>query len=131
MKEQRNLEELKQLQDIERQVITAVHLFENATQLWTKLEEDQKIQKWDKEEERISIAIQDIKKRQKTMSIIEHIKGAHYMKKLQAELTNAQTQKKECQAQIEPYQEWVACWLWSLIIFLIYRSFTFSRVYTP
>jgi hypothetical protein len=23
------------------------------------------------------------------------------------------------------------CWLWSLIIFLIQRSFTFSRVYTP
>jgi hypothetical protein len=51
-------------------------LFENATQLWTKLEEDQKVQKWDKEEERISTAIQDLKQRQKTMSITERIKGA-------------------------------------------------------
>jgi hypothetical protein len=25
----------------------------------------------------------------------------------------------------------IDCWLWSLIIFLIQRSFTFSRVYTP
>jgi hypothetical protein len=34
-----------------------------------------------------------------------------------------------------PIQIWiknvVKCWLWSLIIFLIQRSFTFSRVYTP
>jgi predicted nucleic acid-binding Zn-ribbon protein len=83
-------------------------LFENATQLWTKLEEDQKVQKWDKEEERISTAIQDLKQRQKTMSITERIKGAQDMKKLQAELTIAQTQKKEHQAQMEPFQEWVA-----------------------
>jgi peptidoglycan hydrolase CwlO-like protein len=30
------------------------------------------------------------------------------MKKLQAELTTAQTQKQEWQAQMEPLQEWVA-----------------------
>jgi peptidoglycan hydrolase CwlO-like protein len=30
------------------------------------------------------------------------------MKKLQAELTTAQTQKQERQAQMEPLQEWVA-----------------------
>jgi predicted nucleic acid-binding Zn-ribbon protein len=73
-----------------------------------KLEEDQQVQQWDKEEERISTAIQDLKQRQKTMSITEHIKGAQDMKKLQAELTTAQTQKKEHQAQMEPLQERVA-----------------------
>jgi predicted nucleic acid-binding Zn-ribbon protein len=83
-------------------------LFDKAAQLWTKLEEDQQVQRWDKEEERISATIQDLKQRQKTMSITEHVKGAQDMKKLQAELTTAQTQKKECQAQMEPLQEWVA-----------------------
>jgi hypothetical protein len=57
-------------------------LFENAEQLWTKLEEDQKVQKWDKEEERIRAAIQDLKQRKKTMTITERIKGTHDLKKL-------------------------------------------------
>jgi hypothetical protein len=61
-------------------------LFEKEAQLWTKLEEDQQVQQWDQEEERISAAIQDLKQRQKTMSIMEHVKGAQDMKKLQAEL---------------------------------------------
>jgi hypothetical protein len=39
------------------------------------------------------------------MSITKHIKGVQDMKKLQAELTIAQTQKKEHQAQMEPFQE--------------------------
>jgi hypothetical protein len=51
-------------------------LFENAAQLWKKLEEDQQVQIWDKEEERISIASQDLKQRKKTMSITKHSKGA-------------------------------------------------------
>jgi hypothetical protein len=51
-------------------------LFEKATQLWTKLEEDQQVQQWDQEEERISATIQDLKQRQKTMSITERVKGA-------------------------------------------------------
>jgi chromosome segregation ATPase len=83
-------------------------LFDKATQLWTKLEEDQQVQRWDKEEERISTTIQDLKQRQKTMPITEHVKGAQDMKKLQAELTTVQTLKKECQAQMEPLQERVA-----------------------
>jgi predicted nucleic acid-binding Zn-ribbon protein len=80
-------------------------LFEKATQLWMKLEEDQQVQQWDQEGERISATIQDLKQRQKTMSITERVKGAQDMKKLQAELITAQTQKKECQAQMEPLQE--------------------------
>jgi hypothetical protein len=37
-------------------------------------------------EERISEMIQDLKERQKTMSITEHLKGMQDMKKLQEEL---------------------------------------------
>jgi predicted nucleic acid-binding Zn-ribbon protein len=80
-------------------------LFEKAAQLWTKLEEDQQVQQWDREGERISATIQDLKQRQKTMSIMERVKRAQDMKKLQAELTVAQTHKKERRAQMEPLQE--------------------------
>jgi hypothetical protein len=47
-----------------------------------KLEEDQQVQRWDKEEERISADIQDLKQRHKTMSITERVKGVQDMKKL-------------------------------------------------
>jgi uncharacterized coiled-coil DUF342 family protein len=70
-----------------------------------KLEEDQQVQQWDQEEERISATIQDLKQRQRMMSIMECVKGAQDMKKMQAELIAMQTQKKERQAQMEPLQE--------------------------
>jgi hypothetical protein len=57
-------------------------LFDKASQLWTKLEEDQQGQRWDKEEERISEVIQDLKQRQNTMSIKERVKRAQDMKKV-------------------------------------------------
>jgi hypothetical protein len=57
-------------------------LFDKASQLLTKLEEDKQVQRWDKEEERISTSIKDLKQRQKTMPITEHVKGAQDMKKL-------------------------------------------------
>jgi hypothetical protein len=68
-------------------------LFDKETQLWNKLEEDQQVQKWDKEEERINAVIQDLKQRHKTMEIIECVKGTQEMKRLKAELRTAQTQK--------------------------------------
>jgi hypothetical protein len=81
-------------------------LFDKATQLWTKLEEDQQVQQWDQEEEKISATIQDLKQRQKMMQITECLKGVQDMKKLQEELIAMQTQKKDRQAQMEPLQEW-------------------------
>jgi ribosomal protein S2 len=72
-----------------------VDLFERVTQLWTTLEEDEQVQHWDQEEENISASIQDLKQRQKTMKITEHLKGVQDMKKLQAELVVVQTQKKD------------------------------------
>jgi hypothetical protein len=108
VREQRKQEATEQLQEIDQQVRATTDLFEEATQLWTKLEEDQQVQQWDKEEERISTTIQDLKQRQKTMAITERVKGAQDMKKLQAELTTVQTWKKERQAQMEPLQERVA-----------------------
>jgi hypothetical protein len=82
VKEERKQEATTQLQEIEQQVSTATDLFDKAAQLWTKLEEDQQVQKWDKEEERINAAIQDLKQRQKTMPITERVKGMQDMKKL-------------------------------------------------
>jgi hypothetical protein len=49
-------------------------LFDKETQLWTKLEEDQQVQWWDKEEERIRASIKGLKRRQNTISITQHVK---------------------------------------------------------
>jgi hypothetical protein len=60
---------------MERQVYIVADLFEKETQLWTKLEEDEQVQQWDQKEERVSVVVQDLKQRQKIMSITEHVKG--------------------------------------------------------
>jgi cell fate (sporulation/competence/biofilm development) regulator YmcA (YheA/YmcA/DUF963 family) len=67
---------------MEKQASAVEELFNRATQLWTMLEEDEQVQQWDQEEERLSTTIQDLKQRQKTMSITEHLKGTQDMKKL-------------------------------------------------
>jgi hypothetical protein len=84
MKEQRKQEATTQLQEIEQQVSTTTNLFDKATQLWTRLEEDPQVQRWNKEEERINAAIQELKQKQKTIPIPERVKGTQEMKKLQA-----------------------------------------------
>jgi hypothetical protein len=50
-----------QLQEIEQQVSIVAEVFDKASQLWTRLDEDPQVQQWDKEEERINAAIQDLK----------------------------------------------------------------------
>jgi hypothetical protein len=80
-------------------------LFDDATHLWKNIEEDQQVQKWDKEEETIREPFQDLKQRKKTITIMERVKGVHDMKKLQVELTTVQMQKKERRAQMKPLQE--------------------------
>jgi hypothetical protein len=50
------------------------------------LEEDEEVQQCDQEEERFNEAIQELKQRQKTMSISKRLKGTQDMKKLQTDL---------------------------------------------
>jgi hypothetical protein len=68
-------------------------------QLWTMLEEDEQVQQWDQEEERLSATIQELKNRHKTMSITEHLKGNQDLKKLQEDLKATQRQKQERQVK--------------------------------
>jgi hypothetical protein len=72
--------------------------FNKATQIWTILEEDEKVQQWDQKEERINTAIQELKQQKKTMRITECLKGTQEMKNLQTELKTMQTKKQERQA---------------------------------
>jgi chromosome segregation ATPase len=108
VKEQRRQATTTQIQEMEKQVSTTADLLDKAAQLWTRLEEDPQVQRWDKEEERINAAIQELKQRKNTIPIPERVKGTQELKKMQAELITAQTQKQERQAQIEPLQERVA-----------------------
>jgi hypothetical protein len=70
-------------------------LFDRSTQLWTTLEEDERVQQWDQEEGKISTPIQDLKQRQRMMSINECLNGTKDLKKLQSKLITAQTQSQE------------------------------------
>jgi hypothetical protein len=80
--EKRKAEAALQLVELEKQANTTIELFERTMQLWTTLEEDKKVQRWDQEEERMCAEIQDLKQRQKTMSITNRLKGTHEMKRL-------------------------------------------------
>jgi hypothetical protein len=71
---------------MEKEARAVEELFDRFVQLWTIFEEDKKVQKWDQEEETNIPAIQELKQRQKKMSIIECLKGTQDMKKLQTEL---------------------------------------------
>jgi cell fate (sporulation/competence/biofilm development) regulator YlbF (YheA/YmcA/DUF963 family) len=75
VKEQRKQEATMQLQEIEQQVSTTADLFDTTTQLWMKLEEDQQVQQWEKEEERINAVIQELNQKHKTIPITKRIKG--------------------------------------------------------
>jgi hypothetical protein len=98
VKEQRKYEVLGQMDEMDKQVSVAVGLFDRKAQLWTTLEEDEQVQLWDQDEDRVGTTIQDLKQRHKTMSITERLKGTQDMKKLQEELKPVQTQKQEIQA---------------------------------
>jgi uncharacterized protein YdcH (DUF465 family) len=54
-------------------------LFNKTAQLWTMLEEDDMIQQLDQQEEGINNTIQEMKKRENSMSITECVKGAQEM----------------------------------------------------
>jgi hypothetical protein len=71
-------------------------------QIWTSLEEDEKFQQLDQQEEQVNAAMQDLKHRQKAMSITERLKGTQEMKNMQMELKTAQTNKHARQAQLDP-----------------------------
>ena len=80
-------------------------MFDRTTQLLTALEEDEQVQQWNQEEERISVEIQDLKQRKKTMVITDHLKGTQDMKRLWFDLRTTQVHKQERQAHMEPLQE--------------------------
>jgi hypothetical protein len=93
VKEKRKQEARAQLQEMEQQVSTAVELVDKVAQIWTRLEEEPQVQRWDKEEERINAMIQELKQRQKTIPIPKRFKGTQEMNKMQAELITVKTQK--------------------------------------
>jgi hypothetical protein len=80
-------------------------LYNSTMQMWTKLQEDEKIQELDQKEGNINTAVQDLKHKHKNMAILDRMKSAQEMKNLQAELKSIQMEKQLRQAQLEPLQE--------------------------
>ena len=103
--EQKNQEDAFQIGDMEKQVNTVSKLFDGAMHLQTVLKEEEKVQQWDQEEERESTSIQQLRKKKKTMSFTECLKGNMDLKKLQVELKVVQIEKQERQEEVEPLQE--------------------------
>jgi hypothetical protein len=46
---------------MEKEAREVEELFDRTTQIWTILEEDEKVQQWDQQEERINASIQELK----------------------------------------------------------------------
>jgi hypothetical protein len=83
---------------MEKEAREVAKLFDRTAQIWTILEEDEKVQQWDQQEDKISASIQELNKQQKTMSIMELLKGTQEMKTLQTELNIVHMNKQERQA---------------------------------
>jgi hypothetical protein len=90
---------------MQKEAEKVTQLFDKTAQLWTMLEEDDRVQQLDQQEEVINTAIQELKQRKNSMSITERVKGAQEMKTLQEELKTAQNNKQARLAQLEPLQE--------------------------
>jgi hypothetical protein len=56
---------------MQKEVEKVIQLFDKIAQLWTMLEEDDRIHQLDQQEEAINIAIQELKQRKNSMRIIE------------------------------------------------------------
>jgi hypothetical protein len=80
-------------------------LLEKSGQLWTQLLEDGSLQDLQGREDKVHAVMEDLKQRQKTMSLPEKIKTTAEMKSLQAEEKVVQAQKIARQAQLEPLQD--------------------------
>jgi hypothetical protein len=61
VQEQREQQSALQIVEMEKEAREVEELFDRTTQIWTILEEDEKVQQWDQEEERINVAIQELK----------------------------------------------------------------------
>jgi hypothetical protein len=80
-------------------------MLEKSAQLWTQLQEDESLQEMQGKEDRVHVAMADLKQRQKMMSLPEKIKRTVEMKSLQSEEKEVQVEKIARQAQLEPLQE--------------------------
>ena len=94
-----------QVEVIQKEAEKVTQLFDKTAQLWTMLEEDDRVQKLDQEEEEINTTIQEIKLRQKSMSITEWLKGAQEMRTMQTGLKTVQNNKQARKPQLEALQE--------------------------
>lgn len=59
-----------------------IELYERTKQLWTSLAEDERLQKMEQREEKMNVAIQDLKEQQKTMAIPLRMRVMKEMKNL-------------------------------------------------
>jgi plasmid maintenance system antidote protein VapI len=57
-------------------------LYDRSMQLWTNLQEDEKLQQLEQKEEGVNTTVQELKKRKKAMNISDRLKSAQELKNL-------------------------------------------------
>jgi hypothetical protein len=105
VRDQREQETNAHIDSIAQEAKVVEEFYDKTAQMWTNMEEDEKIQQLDQKQEKITPDIQDLKQQQKAMAILERMRSAQDMKNLQAELKVAPTNKQARQAQLEPLQQ--------------------------
>jgi hypothetical protein len=82
-----------------------IELYNKITHLWKNLQEDGKLQELDQKEEGVNTPMQELKQKQKVMTISDRLKSAQEMKNLQAKMKTIQEDKKSRHVILEPLQE--------------------------
>jgi len=84
IKAQRELQATKYIENIEGDINRMEELYNSATQMWKKLQEDEKVQELDQKERNINTSFHDLKHIHKNMAILNNMKIMQEMKNPQA-----------------------------------------------
>jgi hypothetical protein len=75
VKDQREQEATAHIDSIVQEAKAVEELYEKTAQMWTSMEEDEKIQQLDQKQEKITTYIQELKQQQKEKSILERMRS--------------------------------------------------------
>jgi hypothetical protein len=74
VRDQREQEATVHIDSIVQEAKEVEELYEKTSQMWTSMEEDEKIQQLDQKQENITADIQELKQQQKEMAILERMR---------------------------------------------------------
>jgi hypothetical protein len=91
---QREKEVAGNMENMAQSIKDIAELYDKSAQLWTSLQEDEKLQALEQKEESINTTMQELKQKKKAMNIQERLRSTQELKNLQAELKNVQQRSR-------------------------------------